>query len=202
MSVTLNGADVQTGARLFDGYTPEPGVYDEYFANPGELRQHARRFVDELSELKLDELHRRREQAHRQIYENAVTYTSQDESERINRPWDFDVLPLVIEAHEWKRVSTGLAQRARLLNRMLVDIYGPQTLFQRGLLPPQLVYSHPGFQRSYHGLLTSDDLHLHLYAADLARAPDGNWWVVSDRTESPSGAGYTLENRQIGRAHV
>lgn len=197
MSVTLNGADVQTGAKLFDGYAPEPGVYDEYFTNPGELRQHARRFVDELSELTLEELHRRREQAHRQIYENAVTYTSQDESERINRPWDFDVLPLVIEAHEWKRVSTGLAQRARLLNRMLVDIYGPQTLFRRGLLPPQLVYSHPGFQRSYHGLLTSDDLHLHLYAADLARAPDGNWWVVSDRTESPSGAGYTLENRLV-----
>lgn len=197
MSIMLNELDSPTGARLFDGYTPQAGIYDEYFARPGELRPHARRFVDELNELSLEELVRRREQAHRQIYENAVTYTSQDESERINRPWDFDVLPLVLQAHEWQRVSVGLAQRARLLNRILVDIYGPQHLFQRGLLPPELVYLHPGFQRAYHGLLTSDDLHLHLYAADLARTPDGNWWVVSDRTESPSGAGYALENRLV-----
>jgi uncharacterized circularly permuted ATP-grasp superfamily protein/uncharacterized alpha-E superfamily protein len=197
MSMMLNESGMQTGARLFEGYAPESGVFDEYFVNPGELRPHARRFVDELNELSLEELSRRREQAHRQIYENAVTYTTQDESERVNRPWDFDVLPLVIEAHEWRRVSTGLAQRARLLNRILVDLYGAQTLFHRGLLPPQLVYSHPGYQRAYHGLLTPDDLHLHLYAADLARAPDGNWWVVSDRTESPSGAGYTLENRLV-----
>jgi uncharacterized circularly permuted ATP-grasp superfamily protein/uncharacterized alpha-E superfamily protein len=197
MSMTLNESILRTGASLFEGYAPEAGVYDEYFASRGVLRPHARRFVEELNELSLEELTRRRDQAHRQIYENAVTYTSQDESERINRPWDFDVLPLVIEAHEWQRVSAGLAQRARLLNRMLVDIYGPQTLFRSGLLPPQLVYAHPGYQRAFHGLLTSDDLHLHLCAADLARTPDGNWWVVSDRTESPSGAGYTLENRLV-----
>lgn len=197
MSMTLNESDAQTAAKLFQGYSPGPGVYDEYFSAPGILRPHAQRFVDELGEFSLEELVRRREQAHRQIYENAVTYTTQDESERVNRPWDFDVLPLVIEAHEWQRVSTGLAQRARLLNRILVDIYGPQQLFQRGLLPPQLVYAHPGYNRAYHGLLTSDDLHLHLYAADLSRAPDGNWWVISDRTESPSGAGYTLENRLV-----
>jgi uncharacterized circularly permuted ATP-grasp superfamily protein/uncharacterized alpha-E superfamily protein len=197
MSSLLNESDMQAGAKLFEGYTPEPGVYDEYFTATGELRAHARRFVDELNDLSLEELIRRREQAHRQIYENAVTYTSQDASERVNRPWDFDVLPLVIEAHEWQYVSSGLAQRARLLNRMLIDLYGPQRLLQRGLLPPRLVYSHPGYQRAYHGLLTSDDLHLHLYAADLSRSPDGNWWVVSDRTESPSGTGYTLENRLV-----
>ena len=193
----LNELDSPTGARLFEGYTPESGIYDEYFASTGELRPHARRFVDELSELPLDELIRRREQAHRHIYENAVTYTSQDESERINRPWDFDVLPLVLEAHEWQRVSAGLAQRGRLLNHILADIYGPQHLFQRGLLPAELVYSHPGFQRACHNLLPPDSLHLHLYAADLARTPDGSWWVASDRTESPSGAGYALENRLV-----
>lgn len=197
MSMTLDGSNLHTGASLFEGYAPEAGVYDEYFAGPGALRPHARRFVEELNELSLEELTRRRDQAHRQIYENAVTYTSQDESERINRPWDFDVLPLVIEAHEWQRVSAGLAQRARLLNRMLVDIYGPQLLLRSGLLPPQLIYGHPGYQRAFHGLLTSDDLHLHLCAADLTRSPDGSWWVVSDRTESPSGAGYTLENRLV-----
>lgn len=197
MSMTLTGADLKAGSQLFDEYRPEPGVYDEYFSAPGQLRPHAQKFVDELNDFTQDELLRRREQAHRHIYENAVTYSAQDESERINRPWDFDVLPLVIQAHEWQRVSTGLAQRARLLNRIITDIYGPQSLFQRGLLPPEIVYAHPGFQRAFHGLLPPDQLHLHLYAADLVRAPDGKWWVNSDRTESPSGAGYTLENRLV-----
>jgi len=197
MSMMLMGAELKAGGQLFDDYRPHPGVFDEYFTGPAQLRPHAEKFVAELNDFSLDELGRRREQAHRQIYENAVTYSSQDAAERMNRPWDFDVLPLVIQAHEWQRVSTGLAQRARLLNRVITDIYGPQTLFQRGLLPPQLVYAHPGFQRAYHGLLPPDQVHLHLYAADLLRAPDGKWWVVSDRTESPSGAGYTLENRLV-----
>jgi uncharacterized circularly permuted ATP-grasp superfamily protein len=36
-----------------------------------------------------------------------------------------------------------------------------------------------------------------LYACDLARSPDGRWWVINDRTQGPSGAGYALQNRLI-----
>lgn len=197
MSTIASELDSAASARLFKGYAPRTGGFDEYFAARNELRPHAQRFVDEINVLGLDQLRRRREQARRQIHENSVTYSAKDAAEKSNRPWDFDVLPLVIESHEWQRISTGLAQRARLLNLILADIYGPQKLFQRGLLPPRLVYSHPGFHRAFHGWHVKDDLYLHLYAADLARTPDGNWWVTSDRTESPSGAGYTLENRLV-----
>ena len=30
-----------------------------------------------------------------------------------------------------------------------------------------------------------------------ARSPDGQWWVLADRTQAPSGSGYALENRIV-----
>ncbi|MEO0588777.1 MAG: circularly permuted type 2 ATP-grasp protein, partial [Planctomycetota bacterium] len=88
-------------------------------------------------------------------------------------------------------------QRARVLNMVLADLYGPQRLLTEGLLPPELVFAHPHFLRPCHGIAVPGDQHLILYAADLARNPDGSWWVVNDRTQAPSGAGYALENRVV-----
>lgn len=200
MSIALNPVAEPTADQLFADYRCPPGVFDEYFRASGELRPHAQRFVDELRELPLAELSRRRELATRQIYENSVTYNAPDESERSNRPWKLDVLPLLIEAAEWKQLSQGLGQRAELLNLILADIYGPQKLISRGLLPPELVFANPNFLRPIHGLKAPDDLFLHIYAADLSRTADGTWWVTADRTEMPSGAGYALENRLVSSA--
>jgi len=197
MSTTLPVATEATADHLFNGYQPTNPFFDEYFSAPGVLRPHAQRFVEELRDVSIAELTRRRDQANRQIYENSVTYNAPDESERSNRPWDFDVLPLLIQAKEWEELSKGLAQRAKLLNLILADIYGAQKLISRGLLPGELIYANPNFLRAFHGLKVPDEVFLHVYAADLARSPDGRWWVVSDRTEMPSGAGYALENRLI-----
>src|SRR5439155_26046040 len=83
------------------------------------------------------------------------------------------------------------------LNKILVDVYGEQRLLREGLLPPALVYGHAGFMRPCHGAKPPGEVMLHVYAADIARSPDGRWWVIDDRTQSPSGAGYALENRII-----
>ncbi|MFM7101973.1 MAG: circularly permuted type 2 ATP-grasp protein, partial [Verrucomicrobiota bacterium] len=90
-----------------------------------------------------------------------------------------------------------LVQRATLLNRILQDCYGPQELIRSGWLPPALVFGQPDFLRPLHGVRQPRDLFLHSYAADLARSPDGQWWVVSDRTQIPTGAGYALANRLV-----
>src|SRR5690606_31806528 len=84
-----------------------------------------------------------------------------------------------------------------LFNAILADFYGPQRLLKEGLVPASLVLGHSGFLRNAHGMVTPGNLFLHLYAADLARSPDGQWWVIADRTQAPSGAGYALENRLI-----
>ncbi|RYE88196.1 MAG: circularly permuted type 2 ATP-grasp protein, partial [Oxalobacteraceae bacterium] len=103
--------------------------------------------------------------------------------------------PHIIPAHEWRQVAAGIAQRARLLNAVLADIYGPQTLIAQGLLPAELIFGHNNYLWPCQGMQPPQGTFLHLYAADLARTPDGRWWVTADRTQAPSGAGYALENR-------
>jgi uncharacterized circularly permuted ATP-grasp superfamily protein/uncharacterized alpha-E superfamily protein len=90
-----------------------------------------------------------------------------------------------------------LEQRAELFNLILQDIYGKQNLLKKGLLPIELIYSHHGFLRPCVGAFEALPGKLTLYAADLARGPDGRMWVLDDRTQAPSGAGYALENRTV-----
>ena len=117
------------------------------------------------------------------------------------RPWELDLLPLILPADEWQVISSAVAQRARLLNGVMNDLYGPQHLLAEGLLPPALVYGQRSFLWPSMRVAPKDDIALHVYAADLARSPDGHWWIMGDRTGGPSGAGYALQNRMtIARA--
>jgi uncharacterized circularly permuted ATP-grasp superfamily protein/uncharacterized alpha-E superfamily protein len=176
---------------------PDADVYDEMLSAPGAPRAHWRTFADSLAVLGPAELARRWEQARRQLRENGVTYNVYGDPRGTDRPWELDPLPLLLPSDEWRVLEAGLAQRARLLNLILSDLYGPQRLLRDGLLPPELVWAHPGFLRPCHGVTLPNACWLHLLAVDLARAPDGGWWVLADRAQSPSGAGYALENRIV-----
>ncbi len=129
------------------------------------------------------------------LREHDVAYIAADSGNR--RPWHLDVFPLVIEPDDWQRLSTGLVQRARLLNAVVRDVYGEQQLLKDGTLPAPVVFANPYFVPHCHGYQAPADVFLQFLAFDLARAPDGSWWVLSQRTESPSGIGYTLENRIV-----
>ena len=82
-------------------------------------------------------------------------------------------------------------------NAILADLYGPQRLLRERELPAELVLGNPAFLRRATASCRPAASILHLYAADLARAADGRWWVLADRTQAPSGAGYALENRIV-----
>jgi uncharacterized circularly permuted ATP-grasp superfamily protein/uncharacterized alpha-E superfamily protein len=183
--------------RLFDGYRPLEGAYDEMVAAPDGLRPYCEGFVRSLEALGQHEFASRWEGAKRSIRENGVTYNVYGDPQGVNRPWELDMVPLLISPAEWVRLETALVQRTRLLNLVLADLYGPQTLLGAGLLPPSLVFSNPAFLRPCHGIRVPHGIYLHLHAADLARSPDGQWWAIADRTQAPSGAGYALENRIV-----
>ena len=182
---------------LFAGYSAPDESYDETFAAGGEPRPHWQKVVQTLEDMGPRELAHCWQQARRMIHENGVTYNVYGDARGMERPWELDPLPWVIGPAEWACLEAALAQRARLLNAVLADVYGPQRLLAEGLLPPELVFAHPGFLRPCHGLDVPNDCYLHVYAADLARTPDGQWWVLADRAQSPAGSGYALENRQV-----
>jgi len=183
------------GEGVFGGYVPDDSFQDEVFVGPGTARPIWRSFLAEIERIGRQELMRRWLQAQEEIHEAGIAYNVFDESVGVVRPWELDLLPLLIGAEEWATLSAGLRQRANLLNRILADLHGSQELLAQGLVPSEWLYSHPGFRRAFHGQTPADENFLHFYAADLARAPDGRWWVVGDRTDAPLGIGYALENR-------
>ncbi|MDP9053248.1 MAG: circularly permuted type 2 ATP-grasp protein, partial [Acidobacteriota bacterium] len=186
-------------APFVQAYNSPPGVYDEMSSAPGVVRPHWDSYISSISGLGANELAGRWETARQRIRENGVTYNIYGDPLGIDRPWNLDAIPLLISPHEWRELEAGLIQRARLLNWILTDLYGPQRLLRGGYLPPATVFANPGFWRPCHDLPTPDNTHLHLLAVDLARSASGQWWVLSDRTQAPSGAGYALENRIVLR---
>src|SRR5207245_1130348 len=84
-----------------------------------------------------------------------------------------------------------------LFNSILTDLYGSQWLLHEGSLPPALVFANPHFLRACFGVVPKGGVYLHTYAMDIARSPAGTWWVIADRTQAPSGMGYTLQNRLV-----
>ena len=193
----IHGVTTTTPWRLFEGYHPSEGAYDEMVAAPGVLRPHCECLVRSIEALGRHEFTSRWEGARRSIRENGVTYNIYGDPQGVDRPWELDMVPLLISPAEWTRLETALIQRTRLLNLILADLYGPQTLLADGLLPPSLVFSNPAFLRPCHGIQVAHGIHLHLHGVDLARSPEGQWWVLADRTQAPSGAGYALENRIV-----
>ncbi|MCR8933387.1 MULTISPECIES: circularly permuted type 2 ATP-grasp protein [unclassified Pseudomonas] len=182
---------------LLDRYPLNAGTYHELLDGSGAVRAHWQRLFDQLQRSTPAQLIQRQALLARQIQENGVTYNVYADPKGADRPWELDLLPHVIAADEWQHLSAGIAQRARLLNAVLADLYGPQRLISEGLLPAELVFGHNNFLWPCQHVTTPEQTFLHLYAVDLARTPDGRWWVTADRTQAPSGAGYALENRTI-----
>jgi len=183
--------------RFLDEYRSLTGIHDEMTSSAGVLRSHYETLVRSLESLGRHELASRWEGARRAIRENGVTYNVYGDPQGVGRPWALDMMPLLISPAEWMRIEGALLQRARLLNLILADLYGPQRLLHEGHLPPWLVLANPAFLRPCHGVRVPNDQYVHLLAVDLARARDGQWRVIADRTQAPSGAGYTLENRIV-----
>jgi uncharacterized circularly permuted ATP-grasp superfamily protein/uncharacterized alpha-E superfamily protein len=180
-----------------ESYAAHSHLPDEMIEPDGSIRPHWRSFVSMLDEMGPRELHLRWDHARRLIHENGVTHNVYGDPHGLDRPWGLDLIPLLIPAEQWRRVCDGLIQRARLLDALVADLYGPARTIQEGLLPPELVWANSGFLRPCHGAIPPDNRWLHLYAADLVRSVDGRYEVLSDRTQAPSGAGYSLENRIV-----
>lgn len=183
--------------QLMAEYPEEVLRFDEMFADDGKPRPHYAALYEQLVGRNAAQLRGLFADVDQQIRDNGVTYNVYDEEGGVIRPWALDPLPLIIPPEEWRGIEAAVRQRAALFNRLLADFYGPQTLFAEGRLPASLVLGHPGFQRPIRGWQPPGGIHLHLLAVDLARSPDGRWWVIDDRTQSPSGMGYALENRII-----
>ncbi|KJK21697.1 hypothetical protein UB46_25850 [Burkholderiaceae bacterium 16] len=176
-----------------------PGHLDELGACGEGLRAPWASFFQVLGEEGIDGLDQQAAAMARQIRDNGVTYNVYaDNADNAGaRAWALDLLPFLVSEEDWERIERGVIQRAGLANAMVADIYGPQTLLSKGLLPAGLVFGHPGYLRPLKGYQPPGGNFLHIVAVDLAHTVEGGWTVMAHRTETPSGMGYALENRLI-----
>lgn len=182
---------------LLAAYAAQSGRYDELLAASHQPRAHWHAFLHALAGRGAGSLADTLALTEREVRENGITYNVYADPQGMDRPWEVDPLPLLLPAQEWRDIEEGIAQRAELLNRVLGDLYGEQALLKSGAIPPAAVFGHAGWLSPALGIRPPGGVHLFHYAADLARSPDGRWWVVGDRTQAPSGAGYALENRLV-----
>ena len=177
---------------LATDYAPLPDVPDEFVGRDGALRPCWQQFLGLLGGTDIE---RSIAAANRHIRAMGISYRVHGEASE--RTWPMSHLPLLIDEGEWKAISAGIAQRARLIEALLADVYGPNRLVADGVLPAAVVAGSRDYLRPMVGVTPPGGHWVHLYAADLGRGPDGRWWVLSDRAQAPSGAGYLLENRLV-----
>jgi uncharacterized circularly permuted ATP-grasp superfamily protein/uncharacterized alpha-E superfamily protein len=182
-------------AQWMRDYVPLPGIPDEYIAQDGTPRSVWTRFFEAFAALTPAEIERRFGTADRHLREAGVSYRAPGETS--DRMWPLSHLPLLIDEAEWRQLTAGIVQRAQLLELVLSDLYGEGRLVAEGAIPAAAIAGSPEYLRPVCGIKPPGGRYLSLYAADVGRGPDGRWWVLSDRTQAPSGAGYALENRLV-----
>ena len=194
---------------LFDLRTPGlagPVIgYDEFVDAAGNVRPAWTELADAVGERGRAGLNRLRSAVHQLVDNDDITYTGIDPGSEPAvdghgvepRPWHLDSLPLLVAAADWEVLEAGLLQRSRMLNAVLADLYGPRRSLTEGVLPPELLFAHPGYVRAAAGIEVPGNHQLFMHGCDVSRLPGGGFQVNADWTQAPSGAGYALADRRV-----
>lgn len=181
--------------QVFDSYVSESS-FDEVYDNDGNIRECWKEVLSDIEKSGLKMLQEKQNVIDWHLSDNGVTYNMYDDHDKAtHRAWSLDPIPFVIAEKEWDEVKEGLRQRAKLFNMILKDLYSEQKLIKENIVPAEVIFGHKGFSTEVFDFGNKEDFNLYLYATDIARGPDGKMWVISDKTQSPSGLGYAIENR-------
>ncbi|MFN4154026.1 MAG: circularly permuted type 2 ATP-grasp protein [Paracoccaceae bacterium] len=185
----------RTRDRGLSAYSPLPGVPDELVTAEGAVRPQWQPLIDHLQSLSDDSLTRATGRADQYLRDSGVFYRQYGAGQSVERPWPLAHIPVLIDEADWAELTPALIQRADLLEMVMADLYGDNRLVADGKLPAALVAGNPEWLRPLVGVRPASGHFLHFLAFEIGRGPDGRWWVLADRTQAPSGAGYALENR-------
>lgn len=184
-----------TSADPLEGYRPLPGVADELMDVDSRVRPVWEPFIAHFGALRPDEIGRRFARGDEYLRDAGVFFRQYGEKGSSERDWPLSHVPVLLRESEWQEIAAGLTQRAELLEAVVADLYGANRLVAEGHLPAALVAQNPEWLRPLVGVTPAGGHFLHFLSFELGRGPDGRWWVLGDRTQAPSGAGFALENR-------
>lgn len=185
---------------LFAGYPLQREIaskaklpFDEMFTPEGAIRKNYSKIHNTLANITPQELRSRTEALADSYLAQGVTFDFAGEE----RPFPLDTVPRVIDASEWSVLEAGIAQRVKVLEMFLADVYGSQAIVKDGLLPASLVATSAHFHRQVHGIETANGVRIQVSGIDLVRDESGEWRVLEDNVRVPSGVSYVISNRRM-----
>ena len=125
-----------------------------------------------------------------------ITFAVYGSSEATEKIIPFDVIPRIISAREWRRLSKGIEQRVRALNAFLHDIYHRQEILKAGRIPEKLILQNSAFCPEMMGLDPARGIYSHIIGVDIVRVGPDDFFVLEDNLRTPSGVSYMLEDRE------
>lgn len=195
MSLDENAEPGALRYGLLKAYRPFPDVSDELLFPDGRVRPVWRSFLEHLSALTPEEITERFARGNQYLNDAGVYFRQYGQDGANEREWPLSHIPVIISQDDWQVIADGLTQRAELLEQVVADLYGDNRLVSNGYLPASLIAQSPEWQRPLVGIKPKSGQFLHFLSFEIGRGPDGTWWVLSDRAQAPSGAGFALENR-------
>ena len=183
-------------SELLDTYYVDANTWDEMYSDAG-VREQYQGIVSFMQQLTVEELNKKEELARSLFMSQGITFTVYNSGEGIEKIFPFDIIPRIITASEWGFIEKGIAQRLKVLNLFLKDIYSDRFILKDGIVPVDLIYSCPHFLREMYNFPVPHDIYVHIAGIDLIRNNDGSFYILEDNLRTPSGVSYMLENREI-----
>jgi uncharacterized circularly permuted ATP-grasp superfamily protein/uncharacterized alpha-E superfamily protein len=172
-------------------------VWHEMNDARGQIRPHWQSLGVKIQRWSSEERSSIAKAAARMIEDLGTTFNVYSDAGGVGQPYELDPIPLLIPPADWAHVSAGLAQRMRLIDAVLTDLYGPQQLLKDGLIPPDLVHASPAFLQYARSVQPVGRRFVVTTGCDLVRSANGGWTVLRDHTSAPGGLGQVLENRNV-----
>lgn len=180
----------------FSNYQVE-GFFDEYFDENNNPRNGSSIVIKRIESLSDGELVKRQKAAEAALFNMGVTFTVYKKEAGTERIFPFDIIPRILEQHEWEHIENGLKQRIDALNKFIDDIYHGQKIIKDKIIPKEIILSSRSFREQCLNINPPKGIWCHITGTDIVRDKDGEFYVLEDNLRCPSGVSYVLENRMV-----
>ncbi|GGC42165.1 hypothetical protein GCM10011371_31960 [Novosphingobium marinum] len=174
----------------------ESANYDEMLGEDGSIRPAYAGFREWYDEQDPRWLKKQDAEAERFFRRIGITFNVYGDNDAEERLIPFDMIPRIITAREWRKLTRGIEQRVRALNAFLQDLYHRQEIIRAGRLPMWIMRENAAFLPQMVGFTPPGGIYTHIVGIDLVRTGPEEFMVLEDNARTPSGVSYMLENRE------